>query len=181
MSASSPLHQLISRSDPHQVNQASLKLEMNHLTPQAESVSGIQSPRPARRHACDECRSQKLRCDRTEGILIACDRCARNNLTCVTGASMSMGRPRSLNPKARYRRKYSRKSDEMPSNAAEADSSTLPSCTTTSHRSPDLTMVTMNAVNELPEIGFSHEDLVCGVDPSTMDFSSRDFSNMDFF
>ncbi|KAI9046207.1 Zn(II)2Cys6 transcription factor domain-containing protein [Aspergillus affinis] len=146
---------------------------MNRLTPQAESDTGNRHLRPFRRHACDRCRSQKLRCDRTAhqtDTSIACDRCARNHLTCVTSAPMPMGRPRSLNPKPRYRRKSSKTADEMRSNNTGADSSTPPSCTAT-HRLPDLVMAGMDATNELPELGFDQGDM--GYD--------LDFPNMNVF
>ncbi|KAF4221284.1 hypothetical protein CNMCM6457_001904 [Aspergillus fumigatiaffinis] len=146
---------------------------MNRLTPQAESDTGSRNPRPFRRHACDRCRSQKLRCDRTAhqtDTSIACNRCARNDLACVTSAPMPMGRPRSLNPKRRYSRKSSKASDETRSIDTGADSSTPPSCTTT-RRLPDLVMAGMDAMDELPELGFDQGDM--GYD--------LDFPNMNVF
>ncbi|PYI32189.1 hypothetical protein BP00DRAFT_425124 [Aspergillus indologenus CBS 114.80] len=146
---------------------------MNQPTPQAESDSGSRKSKPFRRHACDRCRSQKLRCDRTAhrtDTSIACDRCARNHLTCVTSAPMPMGRPRSLNPKPRYCRKSSKTSVDTRPKDTGTDSSTPPSCPTV-QPSPDLGMPEMDAVNDLPALGFDEGDL--GYD--------LDFPNLDVF
>ncbi|GFF53713.1 hypothetical protein IFM46972_09843 [Aspergillus udagawae] len=146
---------------------------MNRVTPQVESDAGGRNPRPFRRHACDRCRSQKLRCDRTAhrtDTSIACDRCARNHLNCVTSAPMPMGRPRSLNSKPRCSRKSSKTSDEMRSNDTRTDSPTPPSGTST-QQLPDLVMAGMDAMNELPELGFDQGDM-------GYDF---DFPNMNVF
>ncbi|RJE24470.1 hypothetical protein PHISCL_03221 [Aspergillus sclerotialis] len=154
---------------------------MNRLTPQAESDTGSRNPKPFRRHACDRCRSQKLRCDRTAhrtDTSIACDRCARNNLTCVTSAPMPMGRPRSLHPKPRYRRKSSKTSDETRSNDTGADSSTPPSCTTT-RRLPDLAVTGMDEMNELPELDFDQGDMGYDLDFPTMNvFDTSAFADL---
>ncbi|KAH8429964.1 Zn(II)2Cys6 transcription factor domain-containing protein [Aspergillus melleus] len=148
---------------------------MNPLTPQGDLDAGSRNPKPVRRHACDRCRSQKLRCDRTTHTdpSIACDRCARNNLTCVIGATMPMGRPRSLNHKPRYRRTSSKKSDEMRSNETRADSSDLPSCP------PDLAMAGMDAINELPDPNFDHGTMAYDLNfPNMNVFDTIDFADL---
>ncbi|OJJ99625.1 hypothetical protein ASPACDRAFT_119191 [Aspergillus aculeatus ATCC 16872] len=154
---------------------------MNQLTPQAESDSGSRKSKPFRRHACDRCRSQKLRCDRTAhrtDTSIACDRCARNHLTCVTSAPMPMGRPRSLNPKPRYCRKSCKASVETRSKDTETDSSTPPSCTTV-QRSPHLGIAEMNAINEVPALGFDQGDIGYDIDFPSMDvFDASAFADL---
>ncbi|KAG2416101.1 hypothetical protein HFD88_007293 [Aspergillus terreus] len=140
---------------------------MSLLTPQAESDTGNRNSRPFRRHACDRCRSQKLRCDRTAqptDTSIACDRCARNHWTCVTSAPMPMGRPRSLHPRPRYRHKSSKTSDEKRSNDTGAESSSTPPSCTATHPLPDLVMAGMDAANELPELGFDQADMSYDLD-----------------
>ncbi|KAI9035224.1 Zn(II)2Cys6 transcription factor domain-containing protein [Aspergillus affinis] len=148
---------------------------MNPLTPQADLDAGSRNPNPVRRHACDRCRSQKLRCDRTTHTdpSVACDRCARNNLTCVIGAPMPMGRPRSLNHKPRYRRTSSKKSDEMRSNDTRADSSDPPSCP------PDLAMAGMDAMNELPDLNFDQATMAYDFGfPNLNVFDTSDFADL---
>ncbi|PYI19051.1 hypothetical protein BO99DRAFT_149294 [Aspergillus violaceofuscus CBS 115571] len=156
---------------------------MDLIGPPAESDSSNRKPKPFRRHACDRCRSQKLRCDRTThrtDTLIACDRCARNHLTCVTGAPMPMGRPRSLNPKPRYCRKSSKTSVDTRSKDTGTDSSTPPSCATI-QPSPDLAMARMefDAVNDLPELVFNEGDLGYDLDLPNMDlFDTSAFADL---
>ncbi|KAF7183976.1 hypothetical protein CNMCM7691_004466 [Aspergillus felis] len=130
---------------------------------------------------CKKLLGQKLRCDRTAhrtDTSTACDRCARNNLTCVTSAPMPMGRPRSLNPKRRYSRKSSKASDETRSTDTRADSSTPPSSTTT-RRLPELVMGGMDAMNELPELGFNEGDMGYDMDfPSMNVFDASAFADL---
>lgn len=83
---------------------------------------------------------------------------------------MPMGRPRSLNPKPRYRRKSSKTSNETRSNDTGTDSSIPPSCITT-RRSPHLVAAGMDAMNELPELDF---------DPGNIGYD-LDFPNMNIF
>ncbi|RAH75068.1 Zn(II)2Cys6 transcription factor domain-containing protein [Aspergillus aculeatinus CBS 121060] len=150
----------------------------------APSDSGSRNPRPSRRHACDRCRSQKLRCDRTthrQDTSIACDRCARNHFACVTSAPMPMGRPRSLNPKPRYRRRTSKTSGDLGSKDTGTDSSTPPSCSTV-QPSPNLTMagMKMDAINNLPELVFNQEDLGYGLGfPNGDVFDPTAFADLD--
>ncbi|RAH47377.1 Zn(II)2Cys6 transcription factor domain-containing protein [Aspergillus brunneoviolaceus CBS 621.78] len=142
----------------------------------AASDSGSRNPRPSRRHACDRCRSQKLRCDRTAhrmNISIVCDRCARNHFACVTSAPMPMGRPRSSNPKARCRRKTNKTSDEL-------GSTTPPSCSTI-QQPPDLAMarLEMDAINDLPDLHFNQGDLGYDLGSLSMDvFDTFAFADM---
>ncbi|RAL08007.1 uncharacterized protein BO97DRAFT_480935 [Aspergillus homomorphus CBS 101889] len=149
---------------------------MTQLPSGAASDSGSRNPRPSRRHACDRCRSQKLCCDRTAHCMntsVACDCCARNHSTCVTSAPMPMGRLRSSNPKARYRRKSNKMSDEL-------GSTTPPSCSTI-QPPPDLAMarMEMDAVNDLPELYFTEGDLGYNLDFSNMNvFDTSAFADM---
>ncbi|PYI11660.1 hypothetical protein BO78DRAFT_393038 [Aspergillus sclerotiicarbonarius CBS 121057] len=112
---------------------------MNRVTPQTESEPASRTTKSFRRHACDRCRSQKLRCDR----------CARNQWTCVTEAPMAMSRPRSLHPNPRHR-KSSKAMDGPRSKATRADS--MPPSGTTHIAGRD-------AMDELPELVFDQADL----------------------
>ncbi|GKZ38557.1 hypothetical protein AbraIFM66950_010839 [Aspergillus brasiliensis] len=154
---------------------------MDQSTPQAESDSGSRKSKPFRRHACDRCRSQKLRCDRTAhrtDTSIACDRCARNHLPCVTSAPMPMGRPRSLNPKPRYCRKSSKTSVDPRPKETGTDSSTPPACPTV-QQSPDLGMPEMDAVNDIPALGFDAGDLGYNLDFPNLDgFDASAFADL---
>ena len=53
----------------------------------------------SRRHACNRCRAHKLRCDRQSEAAnntLACKRCMRLRVECITSPGSKMGRPRTI-------------------------------------------------------------------------------------
>lgn len=75
------------------------------------SSSSIKLPTQAKRSACDRCRGQKLRCNRSEYEGAPCIRCARAKAVCITSPPRSTGRP----PRGSVRERAIRKQKSYPS------------------------------------------------------------------
>ncbi|KFX98754.1 hypothetical protein V495_06910 [Pseudogymnoascus sp. VKM F-4514 (FW-929)] len=75
----------------------------------------------SRRFACDRCRGQKLRCERTQrhaDDMVACKRCVRARAECNTSMSVRMGRPSHSEKKGRTSPRQSRRSSGPASTAS---------------------------------------------------------------